>query len=166
LNPEAESEMSLLIDIITGIRNVRGEMNVSPSLALEATVQSPQAVIRDLALAHQDMILNLAKLKSLTVTPPGGRPKAAATSILKDAVVFVSLEGILDFTKEAERLEKEIHKLTGELASVSRKLNNTDFLKKAPAEVVQKVKEKNGDLVEKQQKLMSNLERIKAMTAD
>ena len=77
----------------------------------------------------------------------------------------VPLEGIIDFSKEAQRLEKEINKLTKELAVVSKKLKNEGFLKKAPNDVVEKVKAKHSRLQEKQNKLASNLERVREFEA-
>jgi valyl-tRNA synthetase len=71
------------------------------------------------------------------------------------------LEEIIDFNKEAQRLEKEITKLTKELATVSKKLENDSFLNKAPQDVVEQVKAKHSHLQGKQQKLQSNLERIR-----
>ncbi|MEE8479873.1 MAG: hypothetical protein V3T59_01400, partial [Desulfobacterales bacterium] len=68
--------------------------------------------------------------------------------------------------KEAKRLEKEIGKLTNDLKTVSRKLANEDFLNKAPAQVVDKVKEKNSILVEKQQKLQKNLIKIRELETE
>ena len=58
---------------------------------------------------------------------------------------------------------KEIKKLSAELTTVSNKLNNEGFLSKAPADVVEKVREKQGTLLEKQQKIQTNLDRIKEM---
>ena len=107
------------------------------------------------------MIINLARLKSLSFGNEVERPKSAATAVVNDATIFVSLEGIVDFVKEIERLEKEINKLANESTMFSKKLNNEDFLSKAPATVVEKVKIKYDLLVEKQQKLMSNLDKIK-----
>ncbi|MDP2647068.1 MAG: hypothetical protein Q8P24_19205, partial [Desulfobacterales bacterium] len=78
--------------------------------------------------------------------------------------IFVSLEGIIDFSKESDRLGKELQKLEAELSGVSRKLNNEDFLNKAPAEVIGKVKEKQMILLEKQQKIQVNLMKIKELT--
>jgi valyl-tRNA synthetase len=107
------------------------------------------------------MIINLARLTSFAVEKAGKRPKSAATAIVEDATIFVSLEGIVDFKKEIKRLEKEINKLNNEIAVVSKKLRNEDFLGKAPRQVVAKVKEKHGNLVEKQQKLQTNLDKIR-----
>ena len=75
--------------------------------------------------------------------------------------VFVPLEGIIDFSKEAQRLEKEMNKLTKELSVVSKKLANEGFLNKAPNDVVEQVKAKHFGLQEKQKKLESHLNRIK-----
>jgi valyl-tRNA synthetase len=162
---EAESNMRLISGIITGIRNIRGEMNISPSLSLAVSAQSQDESTKKTIQQHRDMIINLARLKSLSVGNAVKRPKSAATAVVNDATIFISLEGIVDFAKEIERLEKEINKLTNESATVSKKLNNEDFLRKAPVEVVEKVKAKHGLLVEKQQKLLSNLNKIKELEA-
>ena len=81
------------------------------------------------------------------------------------ATIFVALGGIIDFNKESERLEKELVKVSDELASVSRKLENEDFLSKAPSDVVAKVKERHAGLLEKHQKLQSHLDRIRSIEA-
>ena len=99
----------------------------------------------------------------LSKEPYGKKTETAATSVIEGATIFVSLEGIIDFAKETQRLEKEINKLTSELAPVLKKLKNENFLGKAPEEVVKKVKDKKILLYEKQQKLQSNMDRIKAL---
>jgi len=162
---EAESEMGILMDIITGIRNVRGEMNISPSLSLRVLILSEDTTTRRVVDSHRDLIVNLARLDSLTVQETGRRPKSSATAVVNTATIFVALEGIIDFDKEIQRLEKEINKLRSELTAVDKKLANEGFLSKAPADVIDKVKEKQSDLLEKQQKLQINLDRIKAAEA-
>jgi valyl-tRNA synthetase len=158
---DAESHMALLIEIISGIRNIRGEMNIAPSLDLDVMVRSEDQTTRKTIERHQDVILNLAGLKSLKIAHLADRPKSSATAVIEGATIFVSLEGIIDFAKESERLEKEIRKLDTELAKVSKKLENEAFLNKAPADVVNDVKEKHARLAEKQQKVRTNLAKIK-----
>ncbi|MGA9175912.1 MAG: valine--tRNA ligase [Desulfobacterales bacterium] len=180
---EAESTMALISGIISGIRNIRGEMNISPSLSLAVTVHSQEESTRGTIEQYKDMIINLARLKSLLVENTGleqlslpfdkltsssaenmvRRPKSAATSVVDNATIFVHLEGIIDFAQEINRLDKEINKLTNELSIVSKKLRNEDFLSKAPKDVVEKVKEKQEALIEKQQKLQTNLDKIKEL---
>ncbi len=159
----AEAEMNRIMAIITVVRNIRGEMNIAPSLSLDATYQSPDPGTREIVERHKSMIENLARLKGLSVEEPGARPKASATAVVDGASLFVQLEGIIDFEKEAERLEKEIEKISKELNGVSRKLNNEDFLAKAPEDVVEKNRSRYDELTEKQQKFQTNLERIREM---
>ncbi|MCP4352530.1 MAG: valine--tRNA ligase [Desulfobacterales bacterium] len=158
---EAEAEMELVRGVITGIRNIRGEMNILPSLSLDVLVQSADEPTEKIIKQYQDIIINLAKLKSFSVEKVGEKPKSSATAVISGATIFVSLEGIIDFAKETERLEKEIGKLAKELTATSKKLNNEDFLSKAPEDVVKSVKEKHEMLVEKRQKLQTNLDKIK-----
>ena len=159
----AESEMDLVIGVITGIRNVRGEMNISPSQSLTVVVQSQDKATRNTIKRHMVLINHMAKLNVLTIEAPGERPKTAATSIFDQATIFVLLEGVVDFSRESLRLEKEMGKIANELTGVSKKLSNRSFLEKAPEAVVEKVKEKSQTLLEKQEKLQSNLDRIRAM---
>jgi valyl-tRNA synthetase len=135
-------------------------MNISPSLFLEAIVQSPDEPKRKTIENHEFLITNLARLKSLSVQKPGERPASAATTVIEDAAIFIPLEGIIDFTQERLRLEKEITKITAELATVLKKLNNEDFLNKAPEQVIQKVQDKHKTLTQKQQKLQTTLDKI------
>ncbi len=162
----AEAEMALVMGIITGVRNIRGEMNIPPSLSLSAEIQSEEDAVRRTAEAHRPMIANLARLAALTVSAPGDRPPSAATAITHGATIFVSLEGIIDFAREAERLEKEIDKVKKELTAVTKKLNNDDFLEKAPDAVVQKARDRHESLAEKQEKLRTHLTRIKEYGAN
>ena len=165
VSPESESQMETIIAVITGIRNIRGEMNIQPSLSLDVRVQSSDKTTLEIINSQKDMIIDLARLKALTTEGLGERPKSAATAIIENAVIFVSLEGIIDFTQEANRLNKEMAKLEKELNGVSKKLNNEDFLAKAPDNVVEKVKEKHSTLSEKHHKIQANLEKIRELEA-
>jgi valyl-tRNA synthetase len=164
-NQQPESKMEILMNVITGIRNVRGEMNLAPSLSLQVMIQSEDGQTREVIETHRDLVINLARLKGLTVEKVGQRPKSSATVVVNNASVFVDLEGIIDFAKEIQRLSKEINKLDIELTKVGKKLENEGFLNKAPADVIEKVREKQSVLLEKQQKLQMNLDRIKEADA-
>ena len=156
----AEEVMRLLMGVVSGIRNIRGEMNVPPSLFVDVVVHSPDKGDKDLLEQRRDMIVNLCRLKSLKVTRPGKRPASSATSVFGDCTIFVSLKGIIDFELEVGRLKKGIGKITKELEGIDRKLSNEDFLEKAPQEVVQKVREKGEKLGEKRNKLEDQLSTV------
>ncbi|HDI59218.1 MAG TPA: valine--tRNA ligase [Desulfobacteraceae bacterium] len=163
VDPGAENAMALVMGVITGIRNIRGEMNIAPGLALAAQVQASDPDTRALLENEQALISQLSRLKALTVSPPGARPSGAATAIVDGAAVYVSLEGIIDLDKETERLTRELAKIAKDMGSLSKKLNNQDFLAKAPGEVVEGVREKHSALADKQQKIEANLARIREM---
>jgi valyl-tRNA synthetase len=163
LDEEAENQMALAMAVITGIRNIRGEMNLAPSLQLSAEVQSPDPEVRKTAETHGAVIADLARLKSFEVRQAGDKPKASAMAVVDSAVIYVSLEGVIDFAKEEQRLEKEIGKLAADLKAVSKKLSNEDFLNKAPAAVVEKNREKQQALNDRQKKLAADLERLRDM---
>jgi len=159
---EAEATMELLIEVISGIRNIRGEMGIAPGMSLDAVVYAAEAAVRSTAECHRDLIVNLARLKSLAVTDNPERPPASATAVAHGgAVIYVRLEGVIDFAREAERLEKDLGKVAKELSSLVRKLQNQDFLSKAPTDVVAKVRDQQQALLEKQQKLQATLDKIK-----
>ena len=156
-NHEAEEAMKVLIGVVSGMRNIRGEMNVPPSLSVEATVQSPDKGVRELLERHLNMIVNLCRLKSLQVRPPGKRPASCATSVFGSGTIFVSLKGVIDFELERGRLSKEIAKIGRDLDGIVKKLSNEDFLLKAPQEVVQKVRQRGERLAEKRNRLEEQL---------
>jgi valyl-tRNA synthetase len=160
----AETEMKLISGIITGIRNIRGEMNIAPSLELEVQIQSPDSDQREIMSTYMEMTCSLARAGSLSVSEPAEKPKTSAAVIVEGATVLVNLKGIIDFAMETARLNKEIAKITKELESVSRKLSNDGFLSKAPENIIEKVKEKHRVLSEKQEKLQAGKDRIQNMS--
>jgi valyl-tRNA synthetase len=163
---ESEEAMKLIMGVVSGIRNIRGEMNVPPSLFVEVKVQTPDKGARESLEQRRDMIRNLCKLTSLEVMTPGNRPASSATSVFGNCTIFVSLKGIIDFELEVGRLNKEIGKITKELEGVEKKLSNTGFLQKAPEEVVQKVQAKGEKLVEKRDKLKDQVSTLSQISND
>ncbi|MDZ4064854.1 MAG: valine--tRNA ligase, partial [Coriobacteriia bacterium] len=106
-DPEAEREMALIMEVITRIRNIRGEMNVAPSLKLKATLAVP-ADSRTVLEKGRVYITNLANLESLTVTGETTEPKGAATAVAGPVQVYVFLAGVIDIAAEESRLRKEL----------------------------------------------------------
>ena len=141
-------------------------MNIGPSKQLEVVLQSDDEDIRSVADAHQDLVVNLARLEKLAIEPTGAKPRGCAAAVIENATLYVSLEGIIDFRQEAARLHKEINKAAAELEKLGRKLNNADFLSKAPANVVAKVKGQHADFEDRQKKLASHLKRIEALASN
>ena len=111
LDPAAESGMQLLMETISAVRNIRGEMGLSPGQAVPVVLTPQDQEAHDLLEAHQDRIANLAKAASIAFAPAGQPPAQAASQALARVTVFVPLEGLIDFAAEEERLTKRIAKL-------------------------------------------------------
>lgn len=164
-DPEAEAAMNLIMSVISGIRNIRGEMQIAPSAMLKAVLHSADDAIRKKVSEYAGLIKNMARLQEIEIALPGKRPKSSAMAVLEGAQLFVSLEGVVDLDKEKGRLEKEIGKVEKELAGLDAKLNNESFMAKAPDHVVVKVREQHEGLVEKGDKLKANLGKIVELIA-
>jgi len=162
-DPEAETRMALLMGVVAAVRNVRGEMNVPPSLEVSLLAMAEDQAERRFLEDQADYILKLVRGKSLEVTPPGAKPEGSAAAVVGSVEVFVRLKGLIDFDEEARRLGKEMEKIDKDIDRANRKLANEDFLTKAPAEVVQKEKDRLSELKEKRGKLAENLERVEAL---
>ncbi len=163
---EAEAQMGRVMQMITAIRTIRGEMNISPAARLQVVVDATADSTRRAVEDNQALIRDLARLESIRVLESGDRRSAsAATAVVEDGTILVELKGVIDFAQEAQRLEKEIGKLEKELTGINKKLNNESFLSKAPAEVVADVREKQAALDEKRNKIESTLKRVRSFMA-
>ncbi len=160
IDPGAEEQMETLMAVIMAIRNIRGEMNVSPALKVEVVCLCEQGSEPELLTEHERTIADLAKVSRLTVARAGeiDKPKHAAGTVVRNVEVFVVLKDILDFESESNRLQKELGKLEKEFGLTYRKLSNDDFLQKAPHDVIEKERDKNARLGEKIEKLNRRLE--------
>jgi valyl-tRNA synthetase len=163
INPHAEAELAGVMGCIIAIRNLRAEMNVPPAVQVQAYIHSPDAQAIQGLHKHRQSISLLAKVADLHFNDASGPPPSAARAVVGDVDIYLPLAGIIDFTEEERRLSREIEKLGKDLTAAQRKLSNEDFLGKAPAQVVQKEKEKLTAWTEKLTKLKNHRERIKEL---
>jgi valyl-tRNA synthetase len=102
-------------------------------------------------------IQTLAKVDDISIDSGVPKPEASATAVFGQNQVHVLLKGLLNFEEERNRLSKEIKKIEKDIEASDKKLSNKNFLGKAPAEIVAKVKEKVETLSLKLEKLNQNL---------
>ncbi len=170
-DPETENNINFIFGLISGIRNIRSEMNIQPSMNLNVKMESSDPLEKTCIELNSAMIKNLANLGGIDCLDEseiagfhGDEASASsATAVVNSTTIHVSLKGVIDFEKEENRLTREIEKITKELLSVSKRLNNESFLDKAPEAVVTKVKRTQEMLEIKSDKLKDNLDRIRGM---
>lgn len=160
---DGEARMGLLMETITVIRNIRGEMGISPSKKLRTIIYSSDSNQRDVLSCGQDYIYNLANLENLTIVKESKEPGYAATGVASGMKIFVMVDGLVEIAREKVRLEKEIGKVAKDMALVAKKLANRDFLSKASEVVVRKEEEKYREMKGKHSALEAALEKFQQM---
>ena len=156
VNKAASDDMEMVIQAITGIRNIRGEMEIPPSTLLQTIVATRDDKAEDLLNACAEDIRELARLKDISIQQDAPRPKGSASAIFPRFEIFVPILGIVDISGELARIEKRLAKLEKEQIKISKKLRNESFLAKAPRDVVKKEEGKLRELITLKEKLTHN----------
>ena len=160
INPGIERDMQMVMDLILAIRNIRGEMNIAPSLQIKAIVKVEKREMGEHLEKSAGYVKTLGRLAELSIGVDEKKPKAAATGVITGAEVYVPLEGIIDLTQERDRLQKEIAKISKDIDVFSKKLSNKNFVDKAPKEVVEKDTAKLEEFKVKRDKLELSLKML------
>ncbi|HEX9653427.1 MAG TPA: class I tRNA ligase family protein, partial [bacterium] len=158
----AERDMEVIQDAIGAIRNIRGEMNIPHTKTANVIVTSLNGANLDLIRDNKAFFEQLAKVENLECRPQAQKPPRSAAAVVNDLEIYIPLEGLIDFNVERARLQKEIKRLEQQLEALNHKLHSTDFLKKAPDEVIDREKRKKSDFETNLEKLKSNLESLGA----
>ncbi len=158
-NGEVAARMTLIKDTAHSIRNIRGEMNITPDKKLNVTAVAENTAAQQILENHTAVLCKLAGLASIAF----GREKVpgkAASAVITGAEIYVDLIGAIDFEKEQERLKKTIEKLGEELSKKQKKLSSHAFTVKAPPDVVENVRQQAALISGKIEKMKENLARI------
>ena len=156
----AESEMNWVMQFILGIRQIRGEMDISPRKPLPVLLQNASDNDRDLAVRHEELLAKVGRTESVRLLSADQQPPPSATALLGEMRVLVPLEGIIDIEAERARLTKKQTGLRTDLGKSRSKLDKPDFVNNAPAEVVTKEKERARELEGQISKLQEQLEKL------
>ncbi len=165
VNPPLEQSMSVIKEVVTAIRNLRAENLVPLSAKVRVTLIADD---RDMAGLFRDNELYISSppqvgLEELIVRVGGGKEKETVSSKVRGAEVCLHIGGLVDYSEEEKRLDRELRKIEAELVKVEKKLSNRSFLEKAPEEVIEKQKEIQAELVDKKNVLGENRTRIKEL---
>ncbi|ARQ09933.1 valyl-tRNA synthetase [Rhizobium etli] len=140
----AADEINWLIDLVSGIRSVRAEMNVPPSATAPLVVVKANNLTRERLFRHDAAIKRLARVEAISLADDA--PKGAAQIVVAEATVCLPLGNLIDLAAEKARLEKAISKMDGEIARINGKLSNEKFVANANPEVVEAERERLDEL--------------------
>lgn len=145
-NERAEQVITKIQQIILGVRNIRGEMNIAPMKPLPMLIANATKEQQQQIAEHENLLQSMAKLSSITWLNAGDPVPAAATALAGELQILIPMQGLIDKDAELLRLNKELDKLNKELLKARDKLANPSYVSKAPAAVVAKEQQNLLDL--------------------
>ena len=160
---EAEDHIEWLKGVILAIRNIRGEMDISPAKSINVILRNGSPQDQKKLEDYRPYLQKLAKLKTIVWLAEGQEAPAAATQLFKELEILVPLAGLIDVEVEITRLSKEIAKLQMGLRATSSKLGNPKFVDNAPEAIVAKEREKQGLMSSALEALQQKLKQLKSV---
>jgi valyl-tRNA synthetase len=155
---KAETEIGWVVDLITAIRSVRMEMNIAGGTQIPLTlVAGTETKAR--AERWIEALKRLARLSEITFAD--SPPKGSVQLLVRGEIAALPLAGVVDLAAERSRLEKEIAKCDADIQRVDKKLENKDFVARAPKEILDLENERRAEAEERKIKILEALERLK-----
>jgi len=154
--------MRRIIDIVSAIRSIRGEMNVPPGKRVPAMIACDDAVHQALQ-KQQSLLQNLARLQSVEWLAADADVEGVAVAPLADCKVYLPLKGLVDVAEEVARLEKNMARLQRDIDKLEKKLGNPKFCANAPEAVVAGVREELTGLQARYREMQQNIARLQAL---
>ncbi|OZB91136.1 valine--tRNA ligase [Paenibacillus sp. XY044] len=160
-NAEAADEMSLLMDAIRAVRNIRAEVNVPMSKKIELMLKAGDEQVLQIVNRNEIYVQRFCNTSSFVAGLDLATPDKAMTAVITGAELYLPLAGLIDIDQEIARLEKELQHLNSEVQRVEKKLANEGFVAKAPAKVIEEEKAKMADYSDKRGKVIARIEELK-----
>jgi valyl-tRNA synthetase len=154
---KAEAEIGWVIDLVTAIRSVRAEMNITTAIPLVLAGASAESKAR--AERWAEFIKRLARVSD--ISSAAAAPKGSVQLVVRGEVAGLPLKGVIDLAAERARLAKEMQKADADIARVNAKLNNPNFMVRAPEVVVEEEQEKREEALARKAKIAEALDRLK-----
>jgi valyl-tRNA synthetase len=156
---KAEAEIGWVVDLISAIRSVRAEMNITPSTLTQLALAGSSAETRQRMPRWSDVIKRMARLSDISFADQA--PQGAVQLVVRGEVAALPLKGVIDLSAEKSRLEKEIAKADADIKRVDAKLANEKFVANAKEEIVEEEREKREAALARREKILEALERLK-----
>jgi len=161
MNKDAEKKMNKIMSIIKTIRNIKSDMNIPYSKEIDLYLNVNEKDKLELIKENIYYIETMIKTKSLEVGTGIKKPEYSATGVLEGVEIFIPLKDIINISEEIARLDKKLNKIDNELNVIFKKINNEDFLSRAPEDIVKKERDKADDLRDIKKRLENNLKSFK-----
>ncbi|MDI6740053.1 MAG: class I tRNA ligase family protein, partial [Candidatus Edwardsbacteria bacterium] len=159
VDDRVENELALLQEIVTIIRNIRGEMNIPPTRTIDCIIKG-RGPDPDPVAGQAPFIKSLARVEAITFSADAEKPAQSASGVAQGYEIYVPLAGLIDVAKEQDRLAKEIAALTKSIGNITAKLASGDFTAKAPPQVIAKENERLAEYRDRLAKFQAQLKSL------
>jgi valyl-tRNA synthetase len=146
ISDAASKDVDWLKTVVTGVRNIRGEMDISPARQVPILFSNGSTEDQERLDKFSRELTFLVRPESLTWLGDNAEKPMSATALVGEMELLVPMAGLIDKEAELARLDKEIDRKQKDRAKTEGKINNPSFVEKAPEEVVQKERDKLQDL--------------------
>jgi valyl-tRNA synthetase len=136
---DAAFEMSLVKEVITAIRNIRGENQIKPGVLIHVRLSPSDDRVQKILGANKPAICRIARVENCEISEAGNLSKCAVAPVRigdSSVDVIIPLEGLVDIAEEVKRLQKAIEKIHKDINLLNGKLSNESFVRNAPEELV------------------------------
>tara|TARA_B100000530_G_scaffold244403_1_gene159858 strand:- start:398 stop:991 length:594 start_codon:yes stop_codon:yes gene_type:complete len=161
INKNIESDVQSIMDIIKKIRNIKVSLAISPAKPITLVLRgkpNKTSIISD----NLNLLKKLVKVEDIISGDNIEKPNQSAAGVIQNLEFFIPLKGLIDIDKEIDRLQKQVDDMKGRLGAVNKKLNNENFVNRAPKDVVNHEKSKQADYQNSLTKLLDNLNSLKS----
>ncbi len=163
IDEQACADIAWLQQIILGIRNIRGEMNISPGKHLPVLLRNGDDSDRSRLASNQLFLMKLANIASIDWLNAGDTAPLCTTALAGNLEILIPMSDLIDKNAELARLQKEIDRLQKDSENISKKLDNEGFVAKAPADVIRKERERLADNERALEKLREQMDSIRSL---
>ncbi|GAA0858671.1 valine--tRNA ligase [Aliiglaciecola litoralis] len=160
---EALADIEWVKQFIVGIRNIRGEMDISPNKPLSVLLKNVGEHDQNRLNKSQSFLAKMAKLESITQLQATDDAPASATALVGEMEILIPMAGLIDKDAELSRIAKALDKIDKDYARTKGKLSNEKFVSNAPAAVIDKEKAKLEDFQMQMDKLQAQRQTIEAL---
>jgi valyl-tRNA synthetase len=160
IDKKLEAQAEAIFSIITQIRNLRSSIEIDPAQKVKVSLYPHSKIKYKLINDNTTLIINLAKLEDLKLLTSSQRPAAVISSVAEDIDIYLHFSGLLDIAAEQQKIKTNIEGLTKIIKSKEAQLNNANFIKRAPQEIIEKEKESKKKLVDELKRLENMLNEL------
>jgi len=161
---EAVADIEWVKEFILGIRQIRGEMDISPAKALPVLLDKVSHEDIERTSKYESLLCRVGRIESITLLSDKDERPASATALLDQMHILVPMKGVIDIDAERARLDKQKQKVELDLTKTRGKLGNEKFVNNAPPDVVTQERQRATDFEKTIAQLDEQLEKLAELT--